>query len=125
MKAKQLLWVVNLLGFSAIASAQLTDSFEVISAQTSLPPAIQNDSGDIALSKNPEVLISQRRYKEAANFYSRQISDNHLSWMKAAKACFAYSRSPTNSTTIRMLSMNARLERLTCCSEKPIGRRCS
>ncbi len=78
MNAKHFLWIVLPLLFSASLHAQLTDSFEVISARTSLPSPIQNNASDKALSQNPEVLITQRRYKEAASYYSRQISDNHL-----------------------------------------------
>ncbi len=102
MNAKHLAWAVLLLGFSAPSGAQLSDSFEVISARTSLPPVIQNDASDIALSKNPEVLITQRRYKEAAAHYSRQISDSHLSGdgKKLEAGCYGLFRALTLSNKL-------------------------
>ena len=68
-----------LLVFSVPLAAQLTESFQVVSARTSLPPQIKNDAGDRALAREPEILISQRRFKEAAAIYASRINDSKSS----------------------------------------------
>ncbi len=94
MNAKHFVWILLSLSVCAPLYAQLSDSFEVISARTSLPSAIQNDAEDIALSQYPEVLISQRRYNEAASLYRSQIHSSGLAGdnKKREQACIGLYR---------------------------------
>jgi hypothetical protein len=73
MKAWHYGTVLLLLGFSSPLPAQLAERFEVVSARTSLPPQIKNDANDRALASEPEILISQRRFKEAATIYAKRV----------------------------------------------------
>lgn len=59
------------------AAAQLKDSFEVVSARTSLPSPIENGAASAEKRANPELLIADRRYREAANVYRTQIRQHH------------------------------------------------
>ena len=59
----------TLMVASLNTAAQLKDSFEVVSARTSLPSPIENDSANAVKRANPELLIAERRYREAASVY--------------------------------------------------------
>ncbi len=63
----------TLMVASLNTAAQLKDSFEVVSARTSLPSPIENDSANAVKRANPELLIAERRYREAASVYRAQI----------------------------------------------------
>jgi len=67
----------TLMVASLNTAAQLKDSFEVVSARTSLPSPIENDSANAVKRANPELLIAERRYREAASVYRAQIRRYH------------------------------------------------
>lgn len=67
----------TLMVASLNTAAQLKDSFEVVSARTSLPSPIENDSANAVKRANPELLIAERRYREAASVYRAQIRHYH------------------------------------------------
>ena len=67
----------TLMVASFTAAAQLKDRFEVVSARTSLPPPIENGSANAEKRANPELLVSERRYREAASVYRAQIRQYH------------------------------------------------
>lgn len=67
----------TLMVASLNTAAQLKDSFEVVSARTSLPSPIENDSANAVKRANPELLIAERRYREAASIYRAQIRHYH------------------------------------------------
>jgi hypothetical protein len=67
----------TLMVASFTTAAQLKDSFEVVSARTSLPSPIENDSANAVKRANPELLVSERRYREAASVYRTQIRHYH------------------------------------------------
>ena len=67
----------TLMVASFTTAAQLKDSFEVVSARTSLPSPIENDSTNAVKRTNPEQLVSERRYLEAASVYRAQIRHYH------------------------------------------------
>jgi hypothetical protein len=67
----------TLMVASFTTAAQLKDSFEVVSARTSLPSPIENDSANAVKRANPELLVSERRYREAASVYRAQIRHYH------------------------------------------------
>jgi hypothetical protein len=67
----------TLMVASLNTAAQLKDSFEVVSARTSLPSPIENDSANAVKRANPELLIAERRYREAATVYRAQIRRYH------------------------------------------------
>lgn len=72
------LCVVLLLSTACVsAQAQLKDRFEVVSATTSLPSPIENGNAAAAKRASPELLISERRYREAAVIYRAQIRRFH------------------------------------------------
>lgn len=72
-----LLAAATLMAASFTAGAQLKDSFEVVSARTSLPSPIENSSAAAEKRANPELLVSERRYREAASVYRAQIRHYH------------------------------------------------
>jgi hypothetical protein len=74
---------------SVNTAAQLKDRFEVVSARTSLPSPIENGSANTEKRANPELLVSERRYREAASVYRAQIRQYHdLNEMKQlGQAC--------------------------------------
>jgi Gram-negative bacterial TonB protein C-terminal len=59
------------------AGAQLKDRFEVVSARTSLPSPIENGTASAEKRVNPELLIAERRYREATAVYTSQIQRAH------------------------------------------------
>ncbi|WP_395771301.1 energy transducer TonB [Arenimonas sp.] len=68
------------LALSAVclsAEAQLKDRFEVVSGRTSTPSPIENGSVAAESRANPEILIAERRYREAAGIYRAQIRQYH------------------------------------------------
>jgi hypothetical protein len=67
----------TLMVASFTTASQLKDSFEVVSARTSLPSPIENDSANAVKRANPELLVSERRYREAASVYRAQIRHYH------------------------------------------------
>ena len=67
----------TLMVASFTTAAQLKDSFEGVSARTSLPSPIENDSANAVKRANPELLVSERRYREAASVYRAQIRHYH------------------------------------------------
>jgi hypothetical protein len=67
----------TLMVASLNTAAQLKDSFEVVSARTSLPSPIENDSANAVKRANPELLIAERRYRDAASVYRAQIRRYH------------------------------------------------
>lgn len=67
----------TLMVASLNTAAQLKDSFEVVSARTSLPSPIENNSANAVKRANPELLIAERRYREAASIYRAQIRHYH------------------------------------------------
>jgi hypothetical protein len=67
----------TLMVASLNTAAQLKDSFEVVSARASLPSPIENDSANAVKRANPELLIAERRYREAASVYRAQIRRYH------------------------------------------------
>lgn len=72
------LCVVLVLSMACVsAQAQLKDRFEVISATTNLPSPIENGNAAAAKRASPELLISERRYREAAAIYRAQIGRFH------------------------------------------------
>ena len=73
MKAKLVVFS-GLLVICAPLQAQLKDSFEVVSARTSLPSPIRNSTAIAAQQAAPELLISQKRYAEAIQAYRNRIS---------------------------------------------------
>ncbi|WP_297801614.1 energy transducer TonB [Arenimonas sp. GDDSR-1] len=72
-----LLAAATLMAASFTAAAQLKDRFEVVSARTSLPSPIENGSASAEKRANPELLVSERRYREAASVYRAQIRHYH------------------------------------------------
>jgi hypothetical protein len=73
MKAKPV-GLFGLLVLCAPLQAQLKDSFEVVSARTSLPSPTRNSTAIAAQQAAPELLISQKRYAEAIQAYRSRIS---------------------------------------------------
>ena len=67
----------TLMVASLNTAAQLKDSFEVVSTRASLPSPIENDSANAVKRANPELLIAERRYREAASVYRTQIRHYH------------------------------------------------
>lgn len=58
-------------------AAQLKDRFEVVSARTNLPSPIENGTAASVKRVNPELLIAERRYREATAVYTTQIQRAH------------------------------------------------
>lgn len=67
----------TLMAASFNAAAQLKDRFEVVSASTGLPSAVENRNASAEKRANPELLVSERRYREAASVYRAQIRHFH------------------------------------------------
>ena len=73
----KLLAVLILLAAGLPVEAQLKDRFEVVSARTSLPSSIENSTAVALKRVNPELLIAERRYREASAVYTTQIQRAH------------------------------------------------
>jgi hypothetical protein len=72
-----LLVAATLMVASFNTAAQLKDSFEVISARISIPSPIENGTVSAEKEANPEYLVSDRRFGEAAAVYRAQIRRYH------------------------------------------------
>jgi hypothetical protein len=98
MKAKLVVFS-GLLVICAPLQAQLKDSFEVVSARTSLPSPIRNSTAIAAQQAAPELLISQKRYAEAIQAYRNRILQWRSSGDQAVleQACTGLFRAQTLS----------------------------
>ena len=97
------LCVVLVLSMACVsAQAQLKDRFEVVSARTSLPSPIENRTASTEKQANPELLISERRFREAASVYRAQIRRYHDAndMKRLDEACMGLFRTLSLSKTL-------------------------
>lgn len=97
-----LLVAATLMMASFNTLAQLKDRFEVVSARTSLPSPIENGTASAEKRVNPELLIAERRYREATAVFTTQIQRAHdLNDMKQLnQACMGLFRTLSLSKSL-------------------------